>query len=429
MSKIFKVNPINIPLNGSIEIPSDKSISHRAAMIGALTNHTVQISNYSQGADCKSTLKILQSLGVEIEYKSENTVFLNAQNGLKESKNIMNMGNSGTTTRFMTGILAGQNFYSVIAGDESLTKRPMARVIKPLKLMGAQIWARDSDTKLPISVKGSELNAISYQSPIASAQVKSALLLAGLFANGETVIEEPFKSRDHTERILSYLDANIKINNNIVSIEKSALAPKPISVPGDISSAAFFMVAASVIKDSDIILKNVGLNSTRIGIIDVLKQMGADITILDNKFECGEEVGDIQVKYANLKGVKITQDLIPSIIDEIPIIAVAATQAEGATIIEGAEDLRYKESDRIAAICSGLVKMGVELEEKPDGFIVQGANKLKGDCTLETYHDHRIAMSAYIAGLLANKPIGINGFEWVNISFPEFLDKFEQLTN
>jgi len=424
-----KVIPLNKPLKGNFKAPSDKSISHRAAMFASLVKEPVLISNFSLGADCISTLNVLENLGVEINFQSKNSLIINNKENFKEPKNILDAGNSGTTIRLMSGILAGQNFYSVLTGDESLRKRPMARVINPLKEMGANIWARDNDTKAPVSIKGSKLQGIKYNSPVASAQIKSSILLAGLHAEGITSINEPVKSRDHTERMLEYLNANIRGNDTTtVSIGKSQLVSKPITIAGDISSAAFFLVAGAIIPDSEIIIQDVGLNPTRTGIIDVLQKMGAEIEVLNQRIDCNEEIGDIKINYSNLKAITIDSEIIPRIIDEIPVIAVAATQAEGTTIIKGAEELRHKESDRIKAIYTELKKLGAEIEERPDGLIIHGKTKLKGECVLETYHDHRIAMSAYIAGLISDSPIEINEFHWVNISFPEFTEIFEKLS-
>lgn len=427
VKNLKEVRPVKTPLKGEINIPADKSISHRAAIFGALTRGTVYINNFSGGGDCKSTLNVLEKLGIEIRYRSEKDIILSNNNGFLEPDNILDAGNSGTTIRLMSGVLSGLDFYSVLTGDESLRKRPMARVINPLKQMGANIWAKNNDTKAPISIKGTKLSGILYESPIASAQVKSAILLAGLLADGTTTVTEPAKSRDHTERLLSYLEADISIDGNRVSVKKSGLTPKPITIPGDISSAAFFLVAGAIVPDSEIVVKNVGLNPTRTGIIDVLKGMGAKLEIFNERLECGEEVGDIKVSYSNLKGITIEKELIPRLIDELPIIAIAATQAEGTTIVKEAEDLRNKESDRIKAICTELGKLGAKIEETPDGFIIYGKEKLRGNCILESYHDHRIAMSGYIAGLIADNPVKINEFDWVNISFPEFTEIFEKL--
>lgn len=421
------VTPLNKPLKGNFKVPSDKSISHRAAIFASLAEEPVLISNFSLGADCLSTLNVLKSLGVEVNFQSKNSLIISNKNGFSEPKNILDAGNSGTTIRLMSGILAGQDFYSVLTGDDSLRKRPMARVINPLKQMGANIWARDNDTKAPVSIKGTKLQGITYDSPVASAQIKSALVLAGLHSEGITVINEPVKSRDHTERMLSYLNVDIKENSTCLEVKKSKPVSKPITIAGDISSAAFFLVSAAIIPDSEIIVQDIGLNPTRTGIIDILQQMGAEIQVLNSRIDCNEEIGDIKVCYSNLKAITIEKEIIPRIIDEIPIIAVMATQAEGTTVIKGAEELRHKESDRIKAVYTELKKLGAEIEEQPDGLIIHGKTKLKGGCTLETYHDHRIAMSDYIAGLISEKPIEINEFHWVNISFPEFTGIFDKL--
>lgn len=426
---IKKVAPLNKPLKGNFKVPSDKSISHRAAMFSALAKEPVLISNFSLGADCLSTLKVLENLGVEVSFQSKNSLIISVKEGFKTPENILDAGNSGTTMRLMSGILAGQNFNSVLTGDESLRKRPMARIIKPLKEMGAAIKAQDNDTKAPIEIFGSKLIGINYNSPVSSAQIKSCLLLAGLHAEGTTIINEPEKSRDHTERMLKYLNADIKETGTQVEIKKSKLVSRPITIAGDISSAAFFLVAGAIVPDSEIIVQDVGLNPTRTGIIDILREMGAEIEILNERVDCNEEIGDVKVCYSNLKGITLEKEIIPRIIDEIPIIAVAATQAEGKTIIKGAEELRHKESDRIKAVYTELKKLGAEIEEQPDGLIIHGKTKLKGECVLETYHDHRIAMSAYIAGLIADNPIEINEFDWVNISFPEFTSIFDKLIN
>ena len=422
-----KVTPAKNPLKGNFKVPPDKSISHRAAMFASLVQEPVLISNFSLGADCMSTLKVLESLGVQVDFQSKNSLIISNKGGFKVPTNILDAGNSGTTIRLMAGILAGQDFNSVLTGDESLRKRPMARIINPLKEMGANIKAEANDTKAPISIYGSKLHSINYNSPVASAQVKSCILLAGLHAEGITSINEPEKSRDHTERMLKYLNADIQVNATQVEIKESKLASKPLTVVGDISSAAFFLVAGAIVPDSQIIVQDVGLNSTRTGIIDVLRKMGAEIEILNERVDCNEEIGDIKISYSNLKGITIEKEIIPRIIDEIPVIAVAATQAEGKTVIKGAEELRHKESDRIKAVYTELKKLGAEIEEQPDGLVIYGKTKLKGGCTLETYHDHRIAMSAYIAGLIADSPIEINEFYWVNISFPEFTGIFEKL--
>lgn len=422
----LKVNNSNNTLNGTIEIPADKSISHRAIIFSSLAKGKSTIKNFSNGQDPYSTLKVFQNLGVEIT-ENEGIITVNSTGNLSAPNQNLDCGNSGTTMRLVSGILAGQNFNSTLMGDVSLSKRPMKRVIEPLSLMGAQI--ESNDFRAPLKIFGSKLHSIAYKSKIASAQVKSCILLAGLnVENGITTITEPFVSRNHTEIMLKAMGAKIKTNGTTVSIEKSKLSPIEIVIPGDISSAAYFIVSALITPNSDIILKNVGLNQTRTGILDVVKQMGANLEILDERTICGEKVGDLRVKYTkDLKACNISGEIIPRLIDEIPVIAVLATQADGQTRISDAQDLRNKESDRISALVNELKKLGAKIEETPDGMIIEGKTILSGNCEVETYHDHRLAMSLYVAGLICNKEILINEFEWVNISFPTFLNLFENL--
>ncbi len=418
------VNKIN-SLKGEITIPADKSISHRSAMFSALTGGIVEIKNFSMGADCISTLEIIKNLGCEVEFISDKHIKINAKDSFKKDRYNLDCGNSVTSMRLFAGILASREIESRLFGDESLSKRPMKRVIVPLELMGAKF--KHQDYKAPLIITGKELYPIDYKTPIASAQVKSCILLAGLNTYGETKVTEPYVSRDHTERMLKYLGADINIDNNVTRIKKSKLEPQNLSVCGDISSAAFFLVAAAIVPNSNIILKNVGLNPTRTGIIDVMKDMGADITILNQKTECNEAVGDIQIRTSDLKATTIEGEIIPRLIDELPVIAVLASQAEGETIVKNAQDLRNKESDRIKCLVNELTKIGVEIEETLDGFIIQGKTKLKGASEVECYHDHRLAMSLYIAGLICEKPIQIREFQWVDISFPEFLPLMNSL--
>lgn len=412
------VTPNKTGLRGVIDIPSDKSISHRAAIFSALTHAQCEIFNFSSGKDCHSSLAVLKELGVQVEFKNPKDLILTSPKKFIAPQNILDAGNSGTTIRLMSGILAGCDFRSSITGDQSLQKRPMKRVITPLEKMGAEIMS--NDFKAPLTFNGKQLKAIDYVSPIASAQVKSCILLAGLNAQGCTSVDEPYVSRNHTEIMLDYLGANISVEGTKVSIEKSELTPKPIHIAGDISSAAFFMAAALIVPNSEIIIRNIGLNETRTGVLDVFVAMGADIEILDERIVCGEKVGDIKVKTSELKGTTIEGAIIPRLIDEIPIIVVVATQAEGKTIVKDAEDLRAKESDRIAVMASELRKMGIDIQETEDGFIIEGKQKLKGQATIETYHDHRIAMSMYVAGMVADSSIEVKDFNWVDISFPEF---------
>lgn len=413
-------------LNGEITIPSDKSISHRAVMFSALAKGTSVIENFSQGADCISSLEIIKNLGIDAQFKDKKTLIITSDGTLTEPNKDLYCGNSGTTIRLMSGILAGQSFNSTLTGDASLSKRPMDRVIEPLSLMGGNICslltAHCSTATAPIKITGSPLHSIDYVSKLASAQVKSCVLLAGLHASGTTSFTEPHLSRNHTELMLKYLGANIRFEGTKTFIKKSNLEAKALRIPGDISSAAFFIVAGLIVPDSEIILKDVGLNPTRTGLLDVVKNMGGNIEILDKKNISNEEVGDIKIKYSELKGCVIEGNIIPRLIDELPVIAVLATQAQGQTIVKDAQDLRNKESDRIKAIVTELKKLGADIKETDDGFIVEGNGKckLKGNAEVETYHDHRLAMSLYVAGLICENPILINGFEWVNISFPEF---------
>ncbi len=409
------------PLKGEIVIPADKSISHRSLIIGSLTKGKIRISNYSSSLDCLSTLKIIKNLGAEIEFIDNKNLILNAKNCFRIYDGMLDCGNSGTSMRLLSGILAGQDFKSTLIGDISLSKRTMTRVIKPLELMGARISSNEG--KAPLTFYPSKLSGINYESYIASAQVKSCVLLAGLNAEGKTTFKEPYLSRNHTELMLQYFGADLSVEGDKISIHKSALEPKDIEIVGDISSAAFFAVAALCIKNSDITLKNVGINPTRAGIIEVLHKMNANIEILNKRRVSMEYVADIRVKYTeNLKSVVIEGDIIPRLIDELPVIAVLLTQAQGVSCVKNAEDLRNKESDRIKLIVSELSKLGANIKETSDGFIVEGKSRLIGEKTLSISHDHRLAMSLFVASLLIEKPNIIEDFNWVNTSFPEFLE-------
>lgn len=412
-------------LKGVVEIPSDKSISHRSAMFSALTGGVTEIKNFSMGADCLSTLKIIKELGCDAEFLADKHLRIDSSNAFKKDRYNLDCGNSGTSMRLFCGIMASREIESTLFGDESLSKRPMKRVILPLELMGAKF--KHQDFKAPLIIKGCELFPIDYKTPMASAQVKSCILLAGLNTTGETKVTEPYVSRDHTERMLKYLGADITTENNVTKIKKSQLVSKNLSVCGDISSAAFFLVAGAIVPNSEIILKNVGLNPTRTGIFDVMQQMGADIEILDERLECNEEVGDIRIRTSDLNGVTIEGAIIPRLIDELPVIAVLASQANGVTTVKDAGDLRNKESDRIKCLVTELRKIGVEIEETADGFIIEGKQRIKGGSDVECYHDHRLAMSLYVAGLISENPVAVNEFQWVDISFPEFLPMMESL--
>ena len=427
---VIKVVQKSKPLKGVITIPADKSISHRAVMLASLAEGKSVIRNFSSGADCWSTLNIFRQLGIEINEIDKKTLEIISDGNLKKSFTPLDAGNSGTTTRLISGILAGQDFDSEIIGDESLSKRPMKRVILPLTQMGAKI--NSVENHLPMTIHGQKLHGIVYPSPIASAQVKSSILLAGLNAEGQTTVIEPYKSRNHTEIMLKYLGADILTYKNEVTINPSKLTAKDIEIVGDISSAAFFIAAGLIVPDSDFVIKNVGINETRTGILDVVKRMcigvNAGVNIINKRIVSGEECADIQVKYTEgLKGCVIEGNDIPRLIDELPVIAVLASQAEGETIVKNAEDLRNKETDRITCLVNELKKIGVNIDETPDGFIIRGKCKLRGGAELETFHDHRLAMSFYVAGLVCENEIAINGFEWTNISFPEFEELMNQL--
>lgn len=412
---------------GEIEVAPDKSISHRALMISAIAEGTSRIKNFLRAEDCLSTLNCLKKLGVEITEKNDEIIVNGSGLKLKKPAEILDAGNSGTTVRLLSGILAGQNFSTKIIGDNSLSRRPMQRIIEPLQKMGAKI--KSNNGYLPLEITGKNLKPINYVSKISSAQVKSCVLLAGLYAQGITSFTEPEKSRDHTERMLKNFGGKISVEKNTVSVEGVAkLNSATIVVPGDISSAAFFIVAASILPGSELLIKNVGVNPTRTGILDVLKRMNARIKF-ENEQKLGEEpTADILVKYSELKSTEVTKEEIPRLIDEIPILAVAATQAEGTTRITGAEELRVKESDRLKTISTELQKMGAKIQELKDGLIITGPTKLSG-AKVNSYQDHRIAMALSIAALIAEGDTEISNKEWVNISFPEFFSTIKKIVN
>lgn len=433
-------------LKGEITPPPDKSISHRAIMFASIAEGKSAVKNFLMAEDPISTMNAMKMLGVKIEQQSETIVHPSALSltiygkglyGLKEPFDVLNCGNSGTTARLISGILSGSPFFSVLTGDNSLKQRPMARIINPLRDMGAKIFARD-DKYLPMAIKGGNLKAINYLMPISSAQVKSCLILAGLYAEGLTTITEPHKSRDHTERMLRAMGAKIEHREQdiehrqaieVKGLGDKKLSPIDITVPADFSSAAFFIVGALIVPNSEILIKNVCINPTRTGLLDVIKLMGAHIAVENIRDVSGEPVGDIYVRTAdNLRGVKIGKEIIPSLIDEFPILCVLATQADGVTEIRGAEELRVKESDRISAMAAELRKMRVELEEFSDGIAIKGRASLKG-AIVESYHDHRIAMSLAIAALVAEGETTINNSGCVDISFPGFFEELKGMTS
>ena len=409
-------------LKGNISVPGDKSISHRSLILGSIAQGETRIYNFLDSLDCLKTLECMQALGVKIELGKDNSVKIKGKGlyGLQEAKGILDVGNSGTTIRLLTGLLSGQSFYSVLSGDDSIRRRPMKRVIKPLRLMGADIWGRKDGQFAPLSVRGNKLNPLHYTLPVASAQVKTALLLAGLYTIGETVVKEPLPTRDHTERMLEIMRADIKISPPEIKVMGGKeLRGTDIFIPGDISSAAYFIAAASILKDSQIIIKQVGINPTRTGIIEILKKMGAKIDILNYRTKSNEPRADLMIEYSKLKGVEIEKENVPFLIDELPLIAVMATQAQGKTVVSGAKELRVKETDRIKAIVSELKKMGADIKEREDGFTVNGPTKLQG-AVCKSYNDHRIVMSLAVAALLAKGKTVIKNSECIDISFPGF---------
>lgn len=418
-------------LRGNIFVPGDKSISHRSLILGSIAQGETRIYKFLNSLDCLKTLECMQALGVKIELDENNSVKIKGKGlyGLQEAKGILDVGNSGTTIRLLTGLLGGQSFYSVLSGDDSIRRRPMKRVIEPLRLMGADIWGRKDGQFAPLSIRGNKLNPLHYTLPVASAQVKTALLLAGLYAIGETVVKEPLPTRDHTERMLEIMQADIKIfPPEIKVMGGKELKGADIFIPGDISSAAYFIAAASILRDSQIIIKQVGINPTRTGIIEILKKMGAKINILNYRIKSNEPRADLMIEYSKLKGVEIKKKNVPFLIDELPLIAVMATQAQGKTVVSGAKELRVKETDRIKAIVSELKKMGADIEEREDGFAVNGPTRLQG-AVCESYNDHRIAMSLAVAALLAEGKTVIKNSECIDISFPEFEKTLQKLIN
>ncbi|WP_273484014.1 3-phosphoshikimate 1-carboxyvinyltransferase [Desulforamulus ruminis] len=415
------INPVK-KLSGEISVPGDKSVSHRAVMLGALARGTTEVENFLMGEDCLATVKCFGALGVQIKGPDKGRLTIQGVGleGLKEPADVLDAGNSGTTTRLLLGILAGQPFCSILTGDGSLRNRPMARVTKPLSDMGASFLGRQENRFLPLAVRGGTLKPIAFQSPVASAQIKSAVLLAGLFAEGETTVTEPAPSRDHTERMLESFGVQLLRTGNTVTLQgRPQLRGNKVRVPGDISSAAFPLVAAAILPGSDITVTGVGINPTRDGLLEVLRKMGANLELLNIRMQSGEPVADIRVRGTGLKGTEISGELIPRLIDEIPVLAVAAAYAEGTTVIKDAAELKVKESNRIATVAEELKKFGADIEELPDGLIVQGGKPLQGTVA-QSYGDHRIAMAMAVAGLGASRPTTIEGAHCVDVSFPGF---------
>lgn len=409
---------------GQIKVPGDKSISHRAVMLGSLANGVTEISGFLKGADCLSTIDCFKKMGIDIDINGENvTVHGNGLRGLKKPDEMLYTGNSGTTTRLLCGILAGQNFDTSITGDASIQKRPMGRVVQPLSMMGAKI----ENEYCPLYITGTKLHGIDYKMPVASAQVKTAIILAGLYADGETVIHEIEKSRDHTELMLSAMGTDLTVDNLDITVKPTNdLTAVNVDVPGDISSAAFFLVLGAIMPNSQITVTNVGINPTRTGIIDVLKDMGADITLENVHTSAGETVADITVRSSSLKGTTVGGDIIPRLIDELPIIAVAAVFADGQTVIKDAQELKVKETNRIRAVVDEFNKCGIDITETDDGMIINGGKSIHG-ADFKTYGDHRMAMSLTVLAQLADCESTLDDSDCACVSYPTFFDDFYKL--
>ncbi len=423
----YTVQPVR-SVRGEITVTGDKSISHRSIMLGSIAREITTVRGFLRGEDNLATLNAFRAMGVEVEDDGDVLRIVGkGLHGLVEPSDVIDCGNSGTSMRLMTGLLAGQKFFSVLSGDQYLRNRPMKRVLDPLSRMGAAIFGRAGGDRAPLAIVGKELNGISYASPVASAQVKSAVMLAGLYAAGETRVTEPHLSRDHSERMLRYFGADIETSAGGVTIRGGReLEGRDIVVPGDISSAAFFIVAALIVPGSELLIKGVGVNPTRTGILDILTAMGASLQLLDRREVSGEPVADILVKSSRLRGIEIAGDLIPRAIDEFPVLCVAASLAEGRTIIKDARELRVKETDRIAAMAVNLGKAGVKVVEKDDGMELEGVERLAGGRT-DSFGDHRIAMSMLIAGLAAGSDSTVSDVACIATSFPEFLTLLEKV--
>jgi 3-phosphoshikimate 1-carboxyvinyltransferase len=399
-------------------------------ILNSVAEGSARIGNFSQADDCSTTVVCLQALGVEIEHGEGGELLVKGvgKEGLKEPEDVLNAENSATTMRILTGLVAAQPFMTVITGDRSLRSRPMDRVIKPLRLMGARIWGRYDDTRAPLVVQGGQLHGIRYQLLVASAQLKTALLIAGLFSQGDTIIQEPMPSRDHTERLLKAMGAEIGVSGNTIRLSPGSLNAIDLTIPGDISSAAFWLVAGAIHHRARIKLLDSGVNTTRTGIIDVLHMMGADLTVSNERILSGEPVADLEVRSSSLKGVEIGGQVIPRIIDEIPLVALAASVAQGKTVIRNAEELRVKEIDRISATVGELSKMGAEAEELTDGMVIYGGKKLRG-ANCNSRGDHRLAMMLGVAALIAEGETEIDNSEAADISYPTFWEDLKRLSD
>lgn len=416
------------PIRGEISVPGDKSISHRAVMFGALAKGTTEVTHFLQGADCLSTIDCFRRMGIDIENTpSRILVHGKGLGGLTAPSAALDVGNSGTTLRLISGILAGQDFKVLLDGDASIRRRPMKRIMTPLSMMGADIESLKGNGCAPLSIAGRPLHAIHYQSPVASAQVKSCVLLAGLYADGTTRVTEPALSRNHTELMLHFFGAQVLSEGTTASIQPSpTLEGRFIQVPGDISSAAYFIAAALLIPGSEVLIRNVGVNPTRDGILRVCQAMGADITRLNERSDSGEPTADLLVRHSSLRGTVIEGDLIPTLIDELPVIAVMAALAKGTTVIRDAAELKVKESDRIQVMTENLTRMGADVEATEDGMIIHGGSSLQGTI-IDSHQDHRVAMSFAVAALAAEGETEIRDADCVSISYPEFYQDMASL--
>jgi 3-phosphoshikimate 1-carboxyvinyltransferase len=416
------------PLRGEISVPGDKSIGHRAVIFGSIAQGSSRVSNLSGGEDNQRTVQAFKDLGVKISTEGE-TLYIEGKGweGLASAKNIIDCGNSGTTMRLLSGVLAGRPFTAMLDGDQSLRRRPMQRVIEPLRRMGANLVGREGTGLAPLEINGGKLRGIEYPMPIASAQVKSAILLAGLQAEGVTIVEEPQNSRNHTELMIKGFGGEVAVDGRKVSINGGqTLRGRDVRIPGDISSAAFFLVAAALIPGSKVVVRRVGVNPTRDGVIEILRLMGAEIELLGATVETGEPVADLRVTGRRLKGVEIGAELVARTIDEYPVLAIAAALADGVTVISDVKELRFKESDRISAMTEGLRRLGVEVEEREDGMTIHGRETLQGN-KLRSFGDHRIAMSLAVAGLCADGGVEVDDAQCVDISFPTFFNLFDAI--
>ena len=416
------------PLHGEISVPGDKSIGHRAVIFGSIAHGLSRVSNMSGGEDNLRTLQAFKDLGVKISTEGE-TLYIQGKGweGLTAPKNIIDCGNSGTTMRLLSGVLAGRPFTTMLDGDQSLRRRPMQRVIEPLRRMGANLVGREGPGLAPLEINGGSLKGIEYSMPIASAQVKSAILLAGLQAEGVTIVQEPQNSRNHTELMIKGFGGEVALDGRKISLKGGqTLHGKDVRIPGDISSAAFFLVAAALITGSQVIVRRVGVNPTRDGVVEILRRMGAEIELLGATIETGEPVADLKVKGTRLRGVEIGSELAARTIDEYPILAIAAALADGVTVIHGAKELRFKESDRISAMSEGLRRLGVDVDEREDGMTIRGRETLQGN-KVRSFGDHRIAMSLAVAGLCAEGGVEIDDADCVAISFPTFFGLLDEI--